>query len=394
MSQEQNYSNHILGIAWLILLLFPVGNTFYALVPLVFVCLYEYRKARFSIANKWALGLIVAIFLSLLFNVLEIYIFSNKLIQRDITNAIILFTFANLRGNTILKSYIWFGLIYIFLSQISFVYNIPILTNFYDNVYHITSFYYEQLSIDNSNYDVGDAGVSLRLGGIYYNPNNCASFITLIFALGLCEQKQFKRYELIAFCALALIAIMFTGSRTSILVFLAMLCVYAYVNNKGSKLVVPILLIVGILILATLNLDFLKDFRMFKIEEGMNDSFGMKMSIISRYINYHADIFDLIFGAGGAEALVYKYNQHFAGTDCDLGDILVSYGLLFYFLYISFYIAIYRKLKREYVVILLVLMWMFSNTILFSYRMSSVWFLTLGVLYKKSITNSSNEVSI
>lgn len=382
---KHKVADHILSVVWLLLLFTPVGALFYVLVPLSFVLLYNYGKATTTAADRWARWLIVSIFLSLLFNLSESYISSDKIVLRDVTLAIILFASRNLRGGTILKPYIWFALIYVFLSQVTFVYDIPYLTSLYDRLYHITSFYYEQLSIDSRNYDVVDAGVSLRLGGLYYNSNNCASFISLILALALCESRQFRRSEIALFCVLAFVAIMFTGSRTSILVYAAILLLYLY--NTGNKRLLVVVLGVA-MVLAAVSLEVLQEFRMFKINEGMSNSFGVKMAIIGNYLR-QVGFVDFVFGAGGTEALVYNYHQSFVGTDCDLGDLLVSYGVLFYIFYVGFYIAVGRRLRREYLVVLLVLVWMFSNTIMFSYRMSAVWMMTLGVLYKKSISEDA-----
>lgn len=180
-----------------------------------------------------------------------------------------------------------------------------------------------------------------------------------------------------------------TGSRTALLAYAAISSVYIYITKRSLAL--PIILIAVTLIL--LNFNTLFEFRIFKIQEGMDNSFGVKMDIIDNYLTQCNSSIDLLFGSGNTDVMSYNYGQKFLGTDCDLGDILVSYGLLFYIFYIPFYITIARSLKREYFVILLVLIWMFSNTIIFNYRMSAVWLLTLGVLYNNSLYSKTNETT-
>ncbi len=388
LSQNNNLNNHIISITWVILLLFPVGNIFYMLVPTVFMLLYNYRHQKISMVNVCSWLLIFAIFLSLILNISEPYI-STKTIQRNVTLIVLLFSFTNLKIGTILKPYIWFTLIYVVISQIAFLYNITPITRIYDSIYDITGYYYEQFNMDISMINIENIGISLRLGGIFYNSNNCGEFISLIYALGLCESKQYKRVELILFCIIIFAAIFMTGSRTALLAYAAISSVYIYITKRSLAL--PIILIAVTLIL--LNFNTLFEFRIFKIQEGMDNSFGVKMDIIDNYLTQCNSSIDLLFGSGNTDVMSYNYGQKFLGTDCDLGDILVSYGLLFYIFYIPFYITIARSLKREYFVILLVLIWMFSNTIIFNYRMSAVWLLTLGVLYNNSLYSKTNETT-
>ena len=133
---------------------------------------------------------------------------------------------------------------------------------------------------------------------------------------------------------------------------------------------------------------------MFKIEDGMNDSFGVKINILEYYLYRCDDVIDLLFGAGSTNILIQNYDLTFSGTDFDLGDIVISYGFLFYIVYIPFYIVIFRKIKKEYLVMIPVILWMFSNTIICNYRMSAVWLLTLGILLRKSLDSANNEGDI
>ncbi len=386
MPKQHNINNHQIGFAWLLLLLFPVSNMFYITTPILFLCLYKSKNFDISNIKLLAVFLILVIALSFLFNVSETYI-TTKDFQRGLTLIVILFTFTNLRGSCIPKCCIWFAIIYILLSQISSILTLPFISRFFDSIYHINEYYLNSLQLDLSRVDSDSVGYTMRAGGIFYNSNNCASFVSLIYGLGLCEHKQFKKLELLLFAVVCFMSMFYTGSRTSLIVFSVITLIFFY--TRGRSLILP-LFALGIAC-AVFSFVDVTDVRMFKVADGMDSSFGVKLGILQYYIYSCDDIIDLMFGAGSTNVLVEKYGQTFGGTDFDLGNILVLYGMLFYVVYIPFNIAIYRKFKREYIAIFPVLLWMLSNSILCSYRMSAVWFLTIGLLLRKSLELPGDE---
>lgn len=386
---NKTIDNNLISIAWLLLLLLPVGNLFYIAIPILFICLYKSGYKEINSIKITSILLIAVIALSLLLNISEIYI-TEKDIQRDLTLIIILYTFTNLRGSSILKPYIWFAIIYVLFSQISFVFSMPSIASFYDSIYNISGYYFNSLSQDLNRIEADTIGSTMRLGGIFYNCNNCAAFVSLIYGLGMSEYKQFSKIELILFAIVCFISMFYTGSRTSLIVFSVISFIFLY--TKKINIILPF--IIPTVIFSILSYADVSEIRMFKIEDGMNDSFGVKINIFEYYLYRCDDVIDLLFGAGSTNILIQNYDLTFSGTDFDLGDIVISYGFLFYVVYIPFYIVIFRKIKKEYLVMTPVILWMFSNTIICNYRMSAVWLLTLGILLRKSLDSANNEGDI
>lgn len=363
----------------------PVGNMFYIFVPLVFLCLYKKNKHCVGSIKATTLLLVFTIVISIITNINEVYI-STKVLQRDVTIIILLLTFNNLRGDSILKPYIWVALIYIAISQISYAFGMPLASAFFDTVYHISDYYTNTVSQDISNIDSTALGKTFRLGGIFYNSNNCASYICLIYGLGLSEHKQFTKKEIIIFAILCLLSLFYTGSRTSLIVFCVITITYFYLQKLN--IIGPTIIILIVVLL--LNFIDISEIRMFKIDEGMDNSFGVKINILNDYLRDCSSISDLIFGSGSTEVLISNYKMAYGGSDFEIGDIIIMFGFLFFMFYVIFTMCICKCLKREYMVIIPFLLWSLSNTVICSYRMSAVWLITIGILLRKSIDSSTN----
>lgn len=378
--KENSIRDHILSIVWVYFLLFPTGTTFNISIPVILLLLFDAKSS----ANRITIPMLVLVIFTLMVNILQPYM-DFKPIVRLITIVVILLTFASVRGNRILFSYILFATVFIFLSQISYLYNISFLTSFYDNFYSVSTKGIEAWGISERSLSIeGISSGNTRLGGIYYNPNNCASYISVLFAIGICELQRInaKKIWFYAFAILVLLSFIVTGSRTSIIIFVAIVLYYFHTQGRSIKKYLPLAIVVVAFIF------IIQDFgelRFLQVGEGMDNSFGVKMKYFTKYLSEADNPIHLLFGAGDQLVTVVRYNSPLPGTDFDLGDIFIVFGFFFYIVYISFYFKLYKKLTPIHRVILIVLLWSFSNSLLCSYRMCPVWFMALGVCYKQSL---------
>lgn len=376
MKQNSTW-NHILSVVWLYVAIFPTGDLFNISIPLLLLLLFDF-KSRKNIMTP----LLVMLGVTLMLNVAQPYMWF-KGISRLITIAVIFYTFASLKGYRILFPYILVALIYIISSQISYMYNISFLTTVFDQFYGMSDMIEEIYKIELDSVTMADVSSGRRFGGIYINPNNCASFVSVIYALGLCElyHGNQKNKFIYIFIALVAFSLLLTGSRTSFILF--SIITLLFLRNKDIG--VTKFVVLGIAILILLLVVDIGGFRAFKVGEGMDNSFGVKMRLLSQYFQECSNPLHLLFGCGDISATKLLYHSIHDGTDFDFGNVFITFGLFFYVLYVAFYFKIYHTLPRQDRIILLVLLWSLSNSILISFRMCPVWFISLGVLYKRAV---------
>lgn len=381
MKDKVTLGDHILSIVWLYFLLFPTGTFFNVSIPVILLLLYDTKAGG---VKREILPMLLLLSLTVIVNIAQPYM-GFKPYVRLITIAVIFVTFASVRGERILFPYIFFATFFIVLSQICYLYNISFLSSFFNQYYDMSEKGLELYGITERSLDMANVtSGNTRLGGIYYNPNNCASYIGVIYALGLCEIDSVKKRSLkMIFVFLVVLSLIVSGSRTSFIVFGSTSLYYLYVKGKSIKKYWPFAIIAIIVLLV--NMASFDELRMFKVGEGMDNSLGIKMNYFGRYLSDADSPLQLLFGAGDQMVTVVKYGSPLPGTDFDLGDIFITFGLLFYIAYIAFYFQLYKRFTPLHRIILIVLLWSFSNSLLCSYRMCPVWFMALGICYKQSI---------
>lgn len=377
--------NHIISVVWVYLMIFPTTDLLNYSVPILLCLLYDNKSSRSSIITP----LLILLVPTLLFNLGQPYM-DFKAIVRLVTFGIIFFTFASLKGYHILFPYIFFAAGYVLLSQVSISYGIPILANFFDSTYQISEKILETYQTELATLSAADVVTGTRLGGIYINPNNCASYMTLLYATGLCEIKQLNNKKATyLFVGIVLISFIITGSRTSLICFAVISLFYLHNIGLDIKRYAILLAVLGVVFAYTSA----SSLRMFKIDEGMDNSVGVKMMLLGQYLDRCDNLLFLLFGAGDIRVTEVLYNIDSRGCDCDLGNVLIVFGAIFYIGYLIFYYKIYKAITPEKRVILFVLLWSFSNSIMISYRMCPVWFISLGLVYRSAFSDK-NKLTI
>lgn len=378
---KHSLNDHILSLIWLIFLIFPNNYVFFIFVPLVYLVFFDKNKKIDKTTSHYLLILPILLFITFIFNINETYLnfFS---IARVAVLILLFFSFGKLKGGKILSPYIIFAIFFLVCSQFSGILNFEKINSF------IYSYYvYESESIvdKNSSFEMQNFGFH-RLGGIYFNSNNYASYLELILIVLLCEIKQFKKSLLLILFPLIGFSIFATGSRTSFIVLVVLTLFYLYSTKKLFRVKSLFLVIVSIASFSLLNID---KFRILKIDEGVDDSIGVKFRILRDYFLSDPPLLKLLFGNLSGSAMMKYTGSTFVGTDFEIGNLIVYFGYIFFITILLFYISIYKRYLPRYRVVFIILLWMFSNSILLSYRMSAVWMLVLGLYYYRSKTEKN-----
>jgi len=376
--RQRNIDKHILGLALMFGFFMPNGNLFYLLVPVVIFIL----GLRFSNFNNHynfiKIVLILLISMSfLLFGITNVDRMDVKGLLRNIVILELIFFFPFSKNVKIPNFYLYFGVIYIFISQISYILGIGSIISFFTSNYPYEgdAYYYKadylmahanNMSLTNRNF---------RLGGLYLNPNQCARYLTILFAVFLCENHKKKIKHLLPFIGITILAIVATGSRTGFLIAALMLLWFFYRKTEKSGYASKFLFIslvgfIGVFVFLSAG-ELSQSMRFLDFNEGVDKSLSMKIQIFIDYLS-NSSLIQTLFGNfsnDGLSAIQF---------DSEWGDLFYRYGLLFVLAFILFYILVFRNTAPEYRLYFFILLWVISSTLVLSYRAGFVFLLCLS----------------
>lgn len=384
---------NILGVILLIFLFLPHTNFLFQIINPLLITYLSYKYA--AINKKFSIKYILILLLFISF-VINMFTFDLELksIFRVIVLIQMLLFFPFVRNIKIKNSFLYFSLIFILITQSSYLLNISSVISFIDNYYPIDEEYYWLQSdhyLSNSS-SINDlfSGISLRYGGIFRNANQCMRYVSLLLVVFLIENRDIKLSKIIPFILITLLSAILAGSRTGFVVISLIVFTYFYLNRKRLSVVYKRLIIVFsilIFIFIVFNIDTLLNFRMFKVSEGLDDSFGVKTNIFTDYLSKLSNPFFLLFGNFDS-SLLSLYNPTFPMMDSEYGDLIFQFGFLFTTFLIIFYIQVFKRMNKSNRIFFLIFLWMLTSTVLLSYRMS---FLFMFFLSKYTYEFNSNK---
>lgn len=377
--QKYTWKDHLFNISLVLFFILPQNGLLYYYVPVAMILVTDWKKTQNDLM-KPIIGMILgSLFFTLIFNMAMPWA-ASKYFLKLVELALLLVCFGRLKSVVIIKEYIIFLVFYLLIFQFAYQLNISYISQIMQQLYPLDADEIEQYSFrqEMSFSDLG--GYMARLGGIYYNSNNCASFLEMLFLLVINERKQFKKWLFFILVALLAFGIMSTGSRTSMLVLAILLMFMFFSVKKSEKGLIAFFMLVGIGYYLTMG----SGSRIFAVRQGMDDSFLIKVNILSNYLSSTDSVIRLLFGCLGTNYLVVALGSHFSGTDFDIGDSIVSYGFVFVILLIVFLWRLFKGLG-QYRAFMVILIWCFSNTIFMSYRASALFLLIASMYYSRNL---------
>ena len=289
LSKKKNFKK-LVFIASLFLGLFLPHTTVAAqfvhgILPLVLIMSVGNFKAIGI--NKFSILIIVIVALSFVLNVFLDTSIENKAVMRLFSLCTLFLFFPFVTQVTIPNWALYSALAYILISQFAYVLGISPLVSFFDSFYP----YYGETESFKTEYLMSGAGdvdfiKNRRYGGLYHNPNQAVRYISVLLAVFLIENKNYRVWKKLPFIGLVLISVSLSGSRTGFLVTLILLIGnYLFLDIKKIKFttILPILTIVGVLVVGYLSLSNL-DLRIFNIAEGVESSLGSKVEWFLKFL--------------------------------------------------------------------------------------------------------------
>lgn len=385
-SNKLSMNDVLVNIFLILLFLLPQSMILYLAVPIGILMVSNFSR---NFGGKWSMYFLALIFIlsfSLMANISETWV-DSKSWMRALHLILIFLCFGKTKSTRIYKGTIAFIIIYLSVFQFAGVLHLTPIVNLSYILYPLSDkaeLAFEQ-TLNMGLFEAG--GFNERLFGIYHNANNCAIYIQLTLIMLLMERDQFhnNKYEKIlygALLALDVLGLVAAGSRTSFIV-LVVIGLTLFSEDFKNSFGIIILVVCIFFVLVNIGLDL----RMFKVQDGMSSSFGFKIQIVENYLDLDLSLFKLLFGCFSTQALVPLINTQFAGTDMDLGDMFVQYGLSFIVFIAIFLVDVFKSLKKEYRTIFCILLWMLSNTIICNYRTSSIVLFLMSIYVVRTNAN-------
>jgi len=309
-----------------------------------------------------------------------------KTIIKLVVIAITIGLFPLCDNNEISIKLLLFTIVFILGSQIVFAFKISPIINLIDIYYPVTSEHYQANRIMSIS-EASRYSVFFRYGGIYRNGNYAARMVSLILAVFLTQKREsgFKDVSSIVFLLLILISIILTGSRTGFII-IGLLIGYKlfYIQRIKyyRKTIIFVFISYLIFLLGSLNI------RSLQLVKGVQGSLGVKAEFLLAYFEEiwkNGDIIRLLFGnfTYSIESTNILITASLNRFDSGIGYILFSLGIFGLISIIFFFIYLKKNTDIYYNILLIILFWMITSTILFSLNFGLVYFFALSFSYRK-----------
>lgn len=368
----------MLNVVFLVLSFIPHIGSLYIIPPLLLVYLIASEKPKF-LNNGVAVMMSLWIVLSFVINAIVSSVDSKMIVRSVMTIGIFLF-FPFVKSFRIYKMTLLTAALYVLFSQMCYVLHIGPAIGFFEAAYPIFDDRYLQLlDYVRDNAEVGN--YSVRYAGLFHNANICSGYYSILMAMVCIEFDSLIKDRMGLVCTVLIaFGVVLCGSRTGMFTIICIILFRFIVSAKKNRniigfLIVPILLIGVIFIYSHVSDSSL---RVFKIEEGLDDSLGFKFDMLFRYLSNDAGVKEWVFGGFNLDMSKYQ-------MDNDIGYAIQCFGFVFVFMLIAFFWGIYRKLRDKYVIILIPLLWCLSATIIFNYRFIMVYFMLLSLYYQRNL---------
>lgn len=378
-TNNANWLTHLYGISIVIAFVIPHTSVLFLMINPI-ICLFFYYLKEKTLVYRLGWIVILSISFSLFVNVPSGIDTKAYLTAATIILYIFCFPFV---GNIKPKnSYFYITFFIIFVSQITYLIRIPLLTNLLNTLYPIsasdfTSMQYMEANIASQNL------LDFRMGGLYRNANDCARSLNIIMTTFIVWNYKQKAIKVFPFLFFTLYAIIITGSRTGLGIAIASLFFYFFYNNS-IPLKIKYLLIISTFIGAIYTINRVgNSIRGLNIEEGIDVSLWTKMTTFLYYINHEDSIFKFLFGYADNTKfpMIYEGNNVMKNFDSDYGNIIFCYGFFGFFVIVLYLFSLFRHLNGQGKVFFLSTIWAISNSFVFSYRAFFLFMLLLSPIY-------------
>lgn len=376
---EVTRMSHFVGIGLVLGFLLPHTSTFFLLVnPLLCVFYQLYKQNRVFYKKNWIV--LAPILLTLLINLPQGV--SSKSIMLCFTILLYFFCFPMVGRVKIPNGYFYFILSFVLLSQVAYAFDITFMENILNTYYPISeedaAAIYQQSTVNANNL------LDFRLGGLFHNANQCARYITFLLASFLILNYKKTIRQMLPFVIISFYAVLLTGSRTGFVVASAIIIIYLFIDDRvlaGWRYGTAFIAVAVFLFLVFGGSSTFRGFDV--MDTGSTD---MKQETFMYYLSNENSVFRILLGyldvsrfdssGGDIDYVMAKF-------DSDYGSIIFSYGFIGFLCILLYFFTIFRKMDNNGKAFFVLLLWMYSSTIVKSFRAVFLFMLLLSCVYNQ-----------
>lgn len=380
ISNTDKQLSNLFGIGLLFAFILPHTSTGLLLINPLFCILYQCFRQNRIWYNK-SIFLIIILFIPLLFNLNQEL--GQKSISSFITILLYIVCFPIVWRVKVSNVWLYIILSLIFLSQIIYVLKIPYLIDFLDTYYPIQDTYANQISVIKRNIRFSTI-TDYRLGGLYRNPNQCSRALTMLMSFYIINNYEKPVRSTMFFVILSIVAILFTGSRTGLLVGGIIIAIDIFYIKKvpsGIRAIYIIFLIGAFIYFILIGSGM---YRGLDMSSGFNNSMSLKYEVFLDYLHQERSVLRLMVGNFDPKKYVASSSDLLGIFDTDYGNLIFQFGFLGFIAILYYLFTIFKKMDRVGRSFFVLLLWMFSSTIVCSYRAFFIFMLELSVIYSDS----------
>lgn len=374
---EVTRMSHFVGIGLVLGFLLPRTSTAFLMVnPLLCLFYLLFKQNRIFYRNNW----IVLVPLMMTFAVNLPQDVNTKAILSALTVLMYFFCFPIVGKVKVPIFYFYLILAVILSTQLAYVLDIPILVSYLDAYYPIPETFLKKYEHMQSNITEENM-LDFRMGGLYRNSNDCSRQLSFLLAGFLILFKEISLRKWLPFVVACFYAVLLTGSRTGFVVASSLIIFYLFVNKKlsvGLRLVFVLLAIGAFLYIPFYESDSLRGFDVFR-----TGSVDKKMDTFRYYLFTETSALRILLGYLDADRfdITYAPERIMSSFDSDYGSIIFSYGFMGFLAILLYFFTIFKKMDKYGRLYFIVLLWMYSSTIVKSYRGFFTFMLLLSIVY-------------
>lgn len=372
---------HFVGIGLTLGFLLPHTSTAFLLVNPLLCLFYQcFKQNRVYYKRNWLV--LAPILLTLLINLPQGV--TMKAMISCLTIMLYFACFPMVGRVKIPNFYFYFILGVVLLSQVAYAYNIGFMERVLNTYYPISE--EDVAAIYAQNTVSADSMLDFRLGGLFHNANQCSRYITFLLAGFLVLNNEKPIRKLLPFIVIAYYAVLLTGSRTGFVVASLVLIAYLFVDKRITAVWRTIVVVGAVAVFVVMTLLGSDTFRGFNVIEGFGNSANLKMDTFAYYLSSENSVLRILFGYldtsrfDNSGATYYVMNSF----DSDYGDIIFSFGFIGFVAIFFYFFNIFKKLKNEGRVFFVLFLWMYSSTVITSFRAFFIFILLFSVNYSKN----------
>lgn len=378
--------SHLVGIGLVLGFLLPHTSTAFLLVNPLLCLFYQcFKQNRVYYKNNWIV--VIPVLLSLFINYPQGV--EMKALYSCMAILLYFFCFPMVVNVKVPNIYFYFTLIFIFISQIAYAYNISFMEYLLNTYYPLSEGdvegIYEQNAVNSDNI------LHFRLGGLFHNSNQCANYLTFLLAGFIVFNSEKTIRKMLPFILISFYAVLLTGSRTGFVVASLIIIAYLFVDKRISLMWRLLVVAIAVSTFMVLIWSGSNTFRGFNIEDGFSGSAMAKMNTFAYYLSSEKSVFRFLLGYMDSSRFdISNATSYVMGKfDSDYGSIIFSYGFIGFFAILYFLFTIFKKMDRYGRLFFIVVLWMYSSTIIQSYRALFLFMLLLSCVYGQHKKNKN-----